>query len=392
MKGHIRQRGKTFTAYWSTTDPATGKRVQHAEGGFVYKGKDGPKGKGAQSRLNAILEQVQQNTWCPDTKMTVGELLDEWLAAQEVSGLRSSTVVSYRKVVEGWLRPHLAAVPVATLNAQRVQDLVAVLKSPEGSQHGRGALSPRSAQEAVGTLKAATAWAHGAELLARDPLAGVKRPKAPSTSAATSAWSPEEAGAFLSSVKGDRLEAAWWLLLSRGLRRGELLGLRWQDVQRDAIQIVRTRVVVGGEVVDSVPKTERGRRSVPLDDRLTGLLRAHKAHQGAEKLAAGAAWEKSGLVFVDELGRPLRPEFISRRFTALNREAGLRSIRFHDLRHTAASMLLAAGEPVKVVSEMLGHASVLVTMSIYQHILPAMGAAAGERLSERLAGAALTNR
>jgi integrase len=244
-------------------------------------------------------------------------------------------------------------------------------------------------QEAVTALKSATAWAHRTEMLSRDPLSSYKRPKAPPSSAATSAWSPEESRAFLRSVENDRLRAAWWVLLGRGLRRGELLGLSWKDVdlRGGSLQIVTTRVVVGGEVVSSIPKTNAGRRSIPLDAHLVTVLKAHKARQAAEQLAAvGGTWEDSGFVFVDELGHPLRPETLSRAFTGLVTKAGLRTIRLHDLRHSCASLLLAGGEPVKVVSELLGHSHPMVTLGIYQHVLPTMGADAGERLTGLLTG------
>jgi integrase len=182
------------------------------------------------------------------------------------------------------------------------------------------------------------------------------------------------------------LVAAWTLLLTRGLRRGELAGLRWDavDLEGRAVQIVRTRVIVDGKAVESVPKTEAGRRTIPLDPALTVCLKSHRTRQAAERLAAGEAWRDGGYVFTDQLGRPLYPDLFSERFDALSAAAGLRRIRLHDLRHTTASLLIAAGVPVKVVAELLGHASPTITQSIYQHVMPGMSEAAGARLSDAL--------
>jgi integrase len=381
MRGSIRQRGTTYTAYWSTIDPGTGKRQQHTKGGFRTQGD-------AQKHLNGVMPLVDQGAGRPDRKMTAKELLIDWLAAKSSEGIRPSTLGMYKNVVDGWLVPHVGALRLDQLNATRAGQLVETLRSPAGSSLGRGELSPRSIQLAVQCLKASTRWAFETGLVARDPLAGFKRPKAQDSMAATGAWSAEEAGAFLSSVADDRLRAAWWLLLGRGLRRGEVSGLKWQNVDLEAgtIRVVETRVVVAAKPTASTPKTSAGRRALSLDDRLVSELKAHWARQARERLAAGEGWEDTDYLFVDELGHPYRPETISRKFKKLGADADLRPIRLHDTRHTAASLMLAAGEVPKVVAEMLGHSSPTITMNIYQHLMPGMGEAAGGRLTGLLAG------
>jgi integrase len=189
-------------------------------------------------------------------------------------------------------------------------------------------------------------------------------------------------------VSDDRLRAAWWLLLSRGLRRGEVSGLKWSNIDLEAgvLRVVETRVVVSATATFSTPKTAAVRRAFPLDDRLVSELKSHRARQAAERLPAGEAWEDSDYLFVDEVGRPYRPETISRQFTKLSKTAGLRSIRLHDTRHTAASLTLAAGEAPKVVAELLGHSSPTITMNVYQHLMPGMGEVAGSRLTGLLGG------
>ena len=140
-----------------------------------------------------------------------------------------------------------------------------------------------------------------------------------------------------------------------------------------------------GRPAESLPKTAAGRRSVPLDDLIVSLLRAHRARQAAEKLAAGPAYEDGGWLVADELGQPLYPDTISERFTHLTKAASLRPIRLHDTRHTAASLMLASGVPVKVVADLLGH-DPKVTLATYAHVIPGMGEQAGAALSAALLG------
>jgi len=380
MKGSTIKRGTTWTAYWSTIDPATGKRKQHSKGGFRLQKDD-------RAHLNGILEKVEQGAWRPDTKMTVETLLTNWLAAKRSEGLRPNTVGMYGNVIDGWLLPHLGGLRVEQLSPARAQEMVDALRSKDGSVLGRGALSDWSVQLAVQVLKAATRWAVETGLLSRDPLVGFKRPRAQTSQAATGAWTAAEARQFLAAAGSDRLRSAWWLLLSRGLRRGELAGLRWSaiDLEAKTLRVIETRVVVKAKPTASTPKTAAGRRSIPLDDHLVAELRSHRARQAQERLAAGEAWEDTGYLFVDELGRPYRPETISRMFTHLSADAGLRRLRFHDGRHTAASLMLAAGESPKVVAEILGHSSPVITQVVYQHLMPGMGEAAGARLTGLLA-------
>ncbi len=376
MKGSIRTRGATHTALWSTIDPASGRRRQHSRGGFKTKGA-------AQKYLNGFLNEVDNGTWRPDARMTMAKLLDDWHAAKVSEGLRPNTASMYRGVIDAWITPHIGGLRLDQMAPARAQEMVEQLRSPTGSRLGRGALSPRSVQLAVQCMKAATRWAAETGLIARDPLAAYRRPRVQPSSAATGAWTAGEASQFLAAISEDRMRAGWWLLLTRGLRRGELSGLKWSNIDLEAgvLRVVETRVVVASKPTASTPKTSAGRRAVPLDAHLVAELRSHRARQAQERLAAGTAWEDSGYVFVNEIGHPYRPETLSRVFLRLADAAGLRRIRFHDTRHTAASLMLAAGENAKVVAEILGHSSPVITQVVYQHLMPGQGAAAAERLT-----------
>jgi integrase len=388
VKGSIRKRGTTYTAYWSTTDPATGKRRQHSKGGFKLKETSSKaKGESAREFLNIVMGKVQEGSWRPDKPLTVKQLLKEhWLPAQKAAELRPTTLVQYEGIIDNWIVPHIGAVKVAALTPVMVTNFTNTLRTSTTAK-GRDGLSIRSTQMAVGVLKAGCAWALVNGYLGRNPVLGVKRPKLQSVPMAS--WSNEQAKTFLEYTKEDRLSFAWWLLLARGLRRGEICGLRWDDVDLDGqvIRINRTRVTVEGRVIDSVPKTEAGRRSIPLDPSLVATLRKHKSTQASESLAAGpGAYTAGGHLLADELGRPYHPDSISGWFDQKVKDSGLQRIRLHDTRHTAASLMLASGTPVKVVSDMLGHASPTITLSTYAHVLPNMAEEAGAALSARLLG------
>jgi integrase len=200
-------------------------------------------------------------------------------------------------------------------------------------------------------------------------------------------WTADQAQRFLASITDDRDYATFVLFLARGPRRGELAGLRWKDLDQDAGTVrlgLHTRVVVGGHVIESQAKTTGGRRMVPLDPGLVSVLREHRKRQLAERLAWGPGWTDSGYVFTREDGQPYHPEHISDRFETLARRAGVPMIRLHDLRHSAASLALADGTNVKVVQELLGHASPSITQQVYAHVMPGMAEDAGRRLSNVL--------
>jgi len=316
--------------------------------------------------------------------MSLRVLLEEhWLPAQRSRGLRPATLDQYRMVVECWLVPRIGAVKVQALTPATVQGLVEDLRT-ERSTQGRPGLSARSAQLVVSVLKSACSWGLRNGVLGRNPAVAFDRPRLEHKPMA--AWTTEEAAGILGATSEDRLAFGWALLLCRGLRRGELCGLRWDDVDLNGnvLRVTGTRVVVDGQVLCSTPKTASGRRSIPIDAHLLALLKGHRKRQLEERLAAGPAYDEGGWLVADELGHPYNPQAISKLFVRRAKAAGLRPIRLHDLRHTSASLMLADGVPTKVVSELLGHASPTITLAIYAHVMPGQAGQAGAALSDRL--------
>jgi integrase len=195
--------------------------------------------------------------------------------------------------------------------------------------------------------------------------------RAARSSSAKVVWSPAQLRAFLTAAADDRLYAALLLLATTGMRRGEVAGLRWSTVDLDAatLTIRYTATMVGGLVIDQdSAKTDAGERTIALDPATVDALREHRRAQREDRLAVGELWTESGRVFVDQLGRPVRPDVLLRRVRHHADAAGLPPVTVHQLRHSYATAALRAGVPVEVLSKRLGHASIAITLDTYRHV------------------------
>jgi integrase len=231
-------------------------------------------------------------------------------------------------------------------------------------------------------LNDAVKWGY----LARNPAdrADPPRPATPEMHV----WNPEQLRSFLQFVESHRLYAAWLLFCTTGMRRGEVLGLRWSEVDlaNKRLSIIRALVDVNHQIVVSEPKTAKRKRTVALDAVTATKFERHRVLQLEERLRLGEAWKDNGLVFTHEDGSPIAPRLLSSWFAQLSRDAGLPRIRLHDVRHSYATASLVAGIPTKVVSERLGHASIAITLDTYSHVLPNMQEEAAEEVAQLILG------
>jgi integrase len=391
----IRWRGSTCTAYWWVQDPATGKSEQRSKGGFHFEeparrsrttgrlGEGRSEGDSAREYLNEVLAKVQKGEWRPDGQLKVVEVVTSWLDAKKRT-VRVTTFEQYSQVARDWIIPYIGGTKASALTP-------AIVNTWEDKLRAKG-LSSRTVQMAVSYLKSATRYAAQPKvgLLGRDPLAGVEKPR--STSPKMRFWDPSGSAAFLAATQGARLYPAWLLFLTLGLRRGEVLGLKWDavDLATGRLSIAATRVVTSaGQAIESTPKTESGKRYIDVGPRVVAVLKSHHATYAAEKLHAGDAYHDDGFVFANELGQPLHPATISDLWDRAIRDLGMRPIRLHDARHSAASAMLSAGVPVTTVSQILGHSTPVITMSVYAHSLPGAGRAAAEGMEAALLGGAM---
>jgi integrase len=252
-------------------------------------------------------------------------------------------------------------------------------KTPRG-------LSPTSVRYVHRIMSHALSDAVRWGLLVRNPADQVDAPRKAETEMPT--WSADEVRTFLDSVATDRLWAMWVLLCTTGMRRGEVLGLRWDDVDLAAGRIAVRRALVevdGYDLHISEPKTARGRRSVKLDTRTVAALTYHRRWQMEERLAEGIGGRPE-LLFTKPDGEPLQPQHVSQAFEARQRRAGLPIIRLHDLRHTAATIALSAGIHPKIVSERLGHSTVQLTLDRYSHVVDGLQEAAAQQIGDAIFG------
>jgi integrase len=361
MRGSIVKRGKTYSLVYRAPDPKTGVSRQVWKGGY-------PTHRSAEKALKDIVSHLDAGTYTAPTKSTIGQFLTgQWLPAIAAT-VRPNTASLYKTNIDAYIIPNLGGTQLRALVPSQLNVLYAELLD-HGRRDGRG-LSTRSVRIVHTTVHRALRDAVRWGLVSRNvaDLADPPRDGSPEKTA----WTPEQVTAFLALTEKDRLSGLWRLAAATGMRRGELLGLRWSDVNLDAssITVRQNLVLVDHKRVYSEPKSAAGRRTISIDVETVAVLRAHRARQAAERLAWGAAWTDTGLLFGLEDGNPLHPETVTKCFDRLRRAGGLPATSFHGLRHSHATALLRAGVPIRVVSQRLGHASVAVTLGIYAHVLP----------------------
>jgi integrase len=331
-------------------------------------------------KLTKAMRDLQQGLPLPGERLTVAAFLTRWLEDVVRHSVSPSTHEGYSRLVRLHVNPRLGKVLLARLTAAQVTQLYSALLD-------RG-LAPRYVRLLHAVLRRALKQAVRWNLLPRNPLESVDPPR--SRTREFRVLSAEEAARFLEAAKEDRLFALYVLALTTGMRLGELLALRWSDVSLETGEVRVTRKVSrikGKGLTFSEPKTAKSRRSIVLAPMAVEALRQHRTAQLQERLAAGPAWEEQDLVFPNLVGRPYERQNVSQRgFKRLLQKAGLPSIRFHDLRHSAATLLLAHGIHPKVVQEMLGHSSIALTMDTYSHVMPTLQREAAETVEKALLG------
>jgi len=319
----------------------------------------------AQDKLRTALRDLDAGLDLSSDRQTVAQFLDKWLSASVKPSVKVKTYEGYESIVRIRVTPRIGRTHLAKLTALDLQALYTELAN--------AGLSARSVHHTHRVLHRAFVQAVRWNLIARNPCDGAQGPRA--TRSEMMVWTPEEADAFLISTRQHPAHALYMLALTTGMRQGELLGLKWGDVDLSAGTLAVRRSLqrqrVAGLVFEE-PKTARSRRSIRLCQRAIVALRAHHDRQAFDRRAAGSEWKARDLVFCHANGEPLDPSYQTTIFKKAVEAAGVPAIRFHDMRHTAATILLSRGVHVKLVSEMLGHATIVLTLDTYSHLIPAM--------------------
>lgn len=309
--------------------------------------------------------------------LTLGEYLARWLSDSVKNTVRASTFERHEQLVRCHIRPALGEIKLKALTPAHVRRFI--------SDKSSGALAAGTVRKIHSTLHKALSQAVSDGLLPRNAAAVQAPSPAPEE---MRPLSEAEARAFLDAAResGDRFEALYVLAITTGLRRGELLGLRWDDadLERGTLRVGRALVREGSRHTLGETKTRRGRRQVNLTPRTVAVLKAHRKRQLEQRVERAGLYEDHGLIFASEIGTPLNPEnLVKRSFKPLLKRSGLPEIRFHDLRHTCATLLMGRGVHPKLVQELLGHATIAMTLDTYSHYLPSMGDQASGAMGTR---------
>jgi integrase len=313
-----------------------------------------------QEKLTTALRARQQGLPPTNDRRTVAQFLTEWLAATKAS-VRPRTWERYEQYVRCHALPIVGHIALTRLQPQQLQYLYA--------NRIEAGLSPSSVAHLHTMLHTALAQAEAWGVVPRNVARLVRPPRTPRRE--MTFLTPEQVGSFLSAARGDRLEALYVVAVTTGMRQGELLALRWSDVdlKGHTLRIRATLLATKARFEFAEPKSARSRRQISLTLTAVAALRRHRAAQLEERIHIGAARTDHDLLFASEVGGPLDGSNILRRsFYPLLRRAGLPHVRFHDLRHSAATLMLSRGVPLKIVSEILGHSQISITADTYMHV------------------------
>lgn len=371
-EGAIYQRKSDGRWVASLIDNQTGKRK------YLY----GKTRKEVASRLTVELRNQQQGIPTLDERLTMAKFLDLWLSNSVKPSVKQKTYEGYESICRVRIRPHLGKKALARVSSLDVQGLYTSLQ--------KVGLSNRSIHHTHRVLHRAFVQAMRWGQLVRNPCDGVT-PPTPGRHE-MQVLDQAQTATLLDSTKEHAMAALYVLAVTTGMRQGELLGLRWSNLDLDESRLTIRRSLqrqrTTGERKTTLafvePKTARSRRPIVLSRRAVVALREHRKHQLEARLAAGPDWKDQDLVFAGENGGPLDPSHQTAIFKVALHAAELPAIRFHDLRHTAATLLLIKGIHVKVVSEMLGHASITITLDTYSHLVPALHGLAAAAMDDLL--------
>lgn len=372
MKGQVRKRGNKWCFVIDIgRDPKTGKRRQKWFSGFKTK-------KEAERALAEKIAEINRGDYIEPSKITVREFFDMWLQDEVKPNRKTSTFDTYRSQLRTHVIPEIGKIPLNKLATIHIHRLLKSLLDK--------GVSPTTAKYNIRTVKVALTWAVKMQLIPKNPAANIETSNRPSGSE-IKVWTDNEVIQFLQEARGSKFYPAFYLAITTGMRIGELLGLKWSDVdlERGVISIRRTlqRTSEGLRLVEQT-KTAQSRRLISISPSAVEVLKKYRIKQKEEMIRYN--YLDTDLVFTSRNGKPIEPRNLRDYFANIIKKAGLPPIRFHDLRHTHATLLLQQGVHPKIVSERLGHASIRITLDTYSHVIPSMQKEAADIFDQILGG------
>ena len=362
--------------YWQITielpkDPITGKRVRR------YRSIDGGGKRDAERAMHEFVRELEKGYYVTNSKITIYEWINDWKTVYIEPNVSPTTLSRYEGMIKRYINPLLGHIQVQELTTMAVQAWVNSLKiSPVSGKE----MAVATIKHAYHVLKGAMDKAVLAGIIPRSPCASIMLPKGQKKKPVV--YDELQIRQLIDAAKGTEMELVIDMELCLGLRRGELLGLQWSDIdfEKNQIHVVRNRVVVNGKSIVKDPKTESSCRTVDVPVQLIQKLHRHKMKCWSNRMRMGQNYTVTDYVIVHPDGKPIYPEYLSQLFTKLQKKAGLPKCRFHDLRHLCASIMLMQGVNVKVAQEHLGHKDISTTMNIYSHVLPSVAREAAQKI------------
>ena len=370
MRGCIVKRGKNSYSI----KISVGKDANSGKYKYQWTTVKGNK-KEAEKRLSELLNQLDNGTFMKPGKTTLAEYLERWLKDYVQPNLAPRTSEGYGHIMRHRLIPALGNVTLTSLKPEHLQHYYS-----EKLSNGLSAQTVRHHHTCLHkALQTAVEWG----LLARNPADAVRPPRAQGIEMQT--WDEDEIFKFLEAARQTPYFALYHTALFTGMRRSELLGLRWCDLDLLLCKVYVTRslhVLIGGQVIIRQPKTAKGKRMIDLSPLAASVLREHREKQQLDRAMLGAPLKDDDLVFSNLEGKPLLPNTVTHAWIKLVRRIGIKPIRLHDARHSHASLMLKQGTHPKIVQERLGHSSISITLDTYSHVAPGLQEAAAARFDQ----------
>lgn len=335
--------------------------------------------KEAEQLMRKLIDEAEKGYHVTNNKITILEWIQTWLDVYITPNVSPTTLSRYQGMIKRYINPLLGNIQVQQLGTLAVQSWVNGLKvSPSSGKE----MSAATIKHAYHVLKGAMDKAVLAGIIPRSPCQGIMLPKGEKKAAVV--YDEQQIKELIYWSKGTEMELVIDMELCLGLRRGELLGLQWSDIdwEDNKIHIVHNRVVVNGKSVMKEPKTANSVRTLDAPVQLMHKLKQHRVRCMERQLAMGREYTVTNFVIVHPDGKPIYPEYLTQMLTKLQNKAGLPHCRFHDLRHLCASIMLLQGVNVKVAQERLGHKDISTTLNIYSHVLPSSAREAAEKIGE----------